>query len=345
MTIQSTGKILAISAIADHLAKVDGNRSIEPEDMWRFTQELDPQSFGWLIMSLAHKAGYHYDWHMPQPESGETRDSPNYVKRVESSFLELTGITLSNVLANAKSWIGVWATMILDHGVTLVPEWTRDDELGASGRRRDRSRVEALDLWFRHTRIADHLDKSALSRLKAFLLEVLPQLRLASPKIDQKVLPMLVNDDTGFGIPKVIRVSVDAIREARKKNEGHVPRELITTLVTSFENDGRDPAVLEATVAEMGYMPKWVNRKYQTIMVGAYLHGSNEQGDKGIDYLVEARGDESIEFCESTFGRAPYMLRHDLGGDSDERRNTYKEGGDQPGRIPGDAADAPGGGI
>lgn len=328
-------RIVAISAVADQLINPNRNRNIEPEDIWKFTQQLDTKSFGEFIVSLAHKAGCYFNWHIPQPREDETSNSTSYIKRVEANFLELTGITLSNLMANSKSWIGVWAAMILDHGVTLIPEWTHDGTT---------NRAEQLENWFKQTNIADHVHKSTLSRIKKFLVEVLPQLRMENPNIDYQVIPMLVNDDTGFGVSATIRNAIDALKVAHVKNNGRLPHNVVVRIVKSIESGGKNPAELKQDLLAMGYVPAWVEKKYRPIDVGSYILGSNETGDKGIDYLVQARGDDAIEFCESTFNRAPFHAHFDLGGDADERRRQYKSlnNSNPSGSVHGEPVDEPG---
>ena len=285
----------------------------------RWTQELDPASFQQFILQLAHISGRVFDWQEPVRKAGE--DDRSYNLRIEASFMQLTGTTLANLIANSKGWIGVWAGLVLDHGLTLLPEFNADDNTA--------DLALPLDNWFNYCNLRRHLSPDAYSRLRGYLLEVHPYLRMHSNRMDEIVKPLLLDEDAGFGVAKKVRTAIDAVRIARKKNEGRVPRELSQKLAESFEKGGKNPDELEAEMAEMGYTPRWVEKKHAPVQVGSWLYGSEETKDKRIEYLVVADSPDAIAFMESTFGRAPFVMHSDMGGDSDSRRRKYKDQLDQ----------------
>ncbi len=282
----------------------------------RFTQELDSDSFQQFILQLAHIAGTVYEWKTPARKAQE--DDKSYNVRIEADFMQLTGFTLANLITNSKGWIGVWAGMVLDRGLMLIPEFNADTDA--------KDLAVLLDNWFEHCDLKRHLTPDAYSRLRGYLLEVHPHLKLFSKNIDKIVKPMLLDDDAGFGVAAKIRMAVDAVREAHKLNRGSsaIPRELGQVLATSFEKGGKHPDELRAEIGKLGFLPKWEARKQKPVQVGSWLLGSEETGDKRIEYLIIADSPEAITFLESMLGREPFVLRSDLGGDSDRKRREYK---------------------
>ncbi len=283
----------------------------------RWTQELDSSSFQKFILQLSRTAGQVYDWQTPARKAGE--DDRSYNIRLEANFMELSGSTLSNLIGNCKSWVGVWAGIVLDKGLTLIPEFNADDKTSDLAR--------PLDNWFDRCGLKRYLSPDAYSRMRSYLLEVHPHLRLYSDKLDAIVKPLLVDEDAGFGIAYKIRIAVDAVRRDHENHGGKkvgISHDLGVALAESFEQGGKYPGKLAEKVFELGCAPEWAKKHHTPVQVGSWLLGSDETGDKRIEYLIVANSPDAITFLESTFGRAPFVLRSDMGGDSDSRRRKYK---------------------
>lgn len=302
--------------------KQDATNDVEAassaREAFRWTQELDSDSFHKFIVQLSGAAGQIYDWPTPARKAGE--DDRSYNVRVEASFMELSGNTLSNLLANCKSWIAIWAGIVLDKGLVLIPEWIESmSYLNVK---------TPLDHWFQRCDLFRYMSPSTYSRIRSYLLDVHPVLRLYSDKLDDIVKPLLVDEDKGWGMSDKIRQAVDAVHNENKKHRG-VSKELAMTLVSSFEEGPKNPEKLRTELLRMGYAPEWSKKYHAPVQVGSWLLGSDETGDKRIEYLVVADNPTAIALLESMFSRDPFVMRQDLGGDSDSRRRSYKDELDQ----------------
>ena len=285
--------------------------TIAPERVFRFCHENDPRSFAWFITALARKNGELFDdWAPPMRDSKDSDDS--YQKKVEASFMELTGKTLANVISSGRSYAGLWAAAIISRGLTLVPEFLADDQA------HDLSLP--LRHWFQECQLDAVLGPDVISRITSFLLEVVPQIRRYA-QVDDNIVALLVDEQEGFVFPRKARYALEAIKIAKRKL-GTVPSDLARVIAKAITDEKVTFREMGEQVEALGFAPKLADSVKFSIPAAAFL--INRDNDQpGVDYLIRATGDAEINFMEKYLDRGPFVLRQDLGSEADAARKEY----------------------
>lgn len=295
---------------------------IAPERVWRWARDFDPVSFEHFILALAHKSGEVYGWTPPEHRDDETTEE--YAKRVEASFMQLTGQTLAALILSARGYTALWAKHVLERGLTLLPDFLVDDT--------SRSLDTPLREWFEECHVADAIGRSAMYRVIGYLTKVVPLLRRYG-EVDECAIALLVDDQRGIGFPAKARIALDTVQAALYR-KGKVPEDIGKVIANHLSTGDRDPDAMERELSDLGYRSSRREhphaagqpneRRKVVIPFGVYMCIRSD-GSEGTDFLIRTNSKEDADFTEDYLAKGPFVASFDLGQNADQARRSYLE--------------------